>query len=117
MTDEQRERANARQREKYRTDPEYKERVKARNIAWAAANPEKVKARLREYWQRPEVKKHKAEYQRAYAAAHPEKIQAIIDRRAADPERQARFIAWRKAYYKEYRKRKKAENVVPGNKP
>lgn len=42
----------ARNRERYQSDPEYREKVKARNQAWREANRDKIRDSSREYYQK-----------------------------------------------------------------
>ena len=86
-TPEQKALWKARVRERYATSPELRVEKRARNLAWEAANPGRMKE-LTAKWH-VEHAEHVHAKQRAYRVAHPE-----IAKRAT-----AKFLAARPGYY------------------
>lgn len=72
-TEEERLRINERQRERYRTDPEYRRKVLARRARWRLANQTPTRCRLT-----PEERKSR---QRAYALLPENKERQRINQR------------------------------------
>lgn len=113
-TPEHRETANARRRERYASDPAYREKMKARSNRYREENIDKVRAKARERSTRPEVKAARAEW---YEANREELAARQRCRIASDPEYRARRNAARREWaernaerQREYRREHRAAN-------
>lgn len=93
---------NAKKRERYATDPEYREAWKAKSSQWAKANPERRAAYMKEYWGAnrekllaqgreknarrradPDIVARERETSRLWKEANPEKRRSYVRNRRA----------------------------------